>query len=198
MGKRATLAMGLLQNLSFSPKYVRPGKVQAIVLTRIKSESCSLTARESTLKRAVKVTKFFFVLASFSDVFFPFRFSYRPFSLKILHTFSCLQSCIGYSIIYLPLYCLGVGTYCWWVLRLERGDWKSSSFLCRQLRDGPTPCMLKYYDVYVALSSGVVKEAAVQMKVVWKWILERQRLDAGNNHGDGQIYGREVQHVCIW
>uniref|UniRef100_F1L9G6 ATP-dependent RNA helicase n=1 Tax=Ascaris suum TaxID=6253 RepID=F1L9G6_ASCSU len=55
MGKRATLAMGLLQNLSFSPKYVRPGKVQAIVLTRIKSESCSLTARESTLKRAVKM-----------------------------------------------------------------------------------------------------------------------------------------------
>ncbi|KHN86721.1 ATP-dependent RNA helicase fal1 [Toxocara canis] len=55
MGKRATLAIGILQNISFNAKDARPGGIQAIVITRIKSETCSLTAFESTLKRAVKL-----------------------------------------------------------------------------------------------------------------------------------------------
>uniref|UniRef100_A0A915BTN3 ATP-dependent RNA helicase n=2 Tax=Parascaris univalens TaxID=6257 RepID=A0A915BTN3_PARUN len=68
MGKRATLAMGILQNLSFSAKNTRPGKVQAIVLTRIKSESCSFTARESTVKRAVKMQQTIMAMGKYMGV----------------------------------------------------------------------------------------------------------------------------------
>ncbi|VDK51101.1 unnamed protein product [Anisakis simplex] len=55
MGKRVTLAIGIVQNISFNRQDVRPGKVQAIIITRIKSETCELTAFESTQKRATKL-----------------------------------------------------------------------------------------------------------------------------------------------